>query len=387
MAKKKTTAEAEPPAASPLLPLSGIIGNARPRRLLAAAVAEGRLLPALLLHGPRGIGKFTTARSLAAAINCSEADGAEACLNCPSCRQIGNWAHPDVKVLESDAESRAAGRPEFFPESPAVARPGGRASARLLVGQVRRLLRETAFKPFAGGRRVMIIRHLESDPSMGCANALLKALEEPPAGTSFILTSSRPDRLPDTIRSRCQSLSFLPPSRQETAAFLQQQGVSPEEATLRAALAGGRPGVALALDAQGGLAQRDGILAALTAAAGGEAVEAMAAADQLLPAAADMPALLDFFALVARDLMVLHWDRDHRLIHNADRIPQLEEIGRHIHEQRAALLLERIGWCQQALERYVNPGMMLQTLLLEAGGHLPAEPLTAPWLGNEEMEA
>jgi len=386
MATKKTSkkkVKAESPTDNPHLCLSEIVGNQRPRHLLATTLNEGRTFPALLLHGPAGIGKFTTARALAAAINCAARDGADACRQCPSCLKVAAWTHPDIKVLESAADAQAAGRPDFFPDASAASRTGGRVGTRLLIGQVRRLLHELAFKPFEGGQRIFIIRHLESDPSLGCANALLKSLEEPPAGTSFILTSSRPDLLPDTIRSRCQTLAFLPPSRDETAQFLASRGIPPEEAALRAALSGGRPGAALALDAAGGLDQRDGILAAL-ARAGEGPMEAVTAAEELLPAVAEMPGLMSLFALVARDLMVLPFDTERHLLSNQDRLSELDALAATIPAQTAARLLQRIEWCEGALQRSVNSSLMLQTLLLEAGGHLPADPLTSPWLGEEE---
>jgi DNA polymerase-3 subunit delta' len=381
--RRKAAAEPEVSApAAPLLRLGEVMGNARPRRLLAGALAEGRLFPALLLHGPAGIGKLTTARAVAAALNCASPRDGDACLSCPSCRKIASWTHPDVKVLESEADAVRAGRPLFFPDPAAASRGGSRSGERLLIGQVRRLIRETEFRPFEGRRRVLLVRHLESDPTMGCANALLKVLEEPPEGTSFILTSARPDRLPDTIRSRCQSLAFMPLARQEAAAFLEARGVPAAEAELRAALSGGRPGAALALDTEGGLARRDAILAAL-AAASGDAMEAVAAADDLQPAAAEMPDLLALLALVVRDLMVLPDDAGGELVVNRDRRPDLERLAAAVPPARAARVLERIAWCERALERSVSPGLMLQTLLLEAGGHLPPAPLTAPWLDDE----
>lgn len=386
-ASRKSTADTQEAATTaPLIPLSAVIGNVRPRHLLARALAEGRLFPGLLLHGPAGIGKFTAARALAAVLNCTAPDGADACGTCASCRKVSAWSHPDIKVLESEADAQQAGRPLFFPDPQASSR-SGKASSRLLIGQVRRLLHETQFRPFEGRRRVLIIRHLESDPSMGCANALLKALEEPPPGTSFILTSARPERLPETIRSRCQVLAFLPPSRDETSAFLTGRGIPAQEAALRTALSGGRPGVALALDAENGLAVRDGILTALAAACGGEALDALLAADALVPAPGEMSGLLALFALVARDLMVLPADPEHKLVTNLDRMAELEDLARSISPARAAALLKRIIWSEQALERHVNPGLMTQTLLLEAGGHLPRDPLTAPWLEVEGATA
>ncbi len=365
--------------APPLTRLTDLVGNARPRRLLMQAVAQGRLRPALLFHGPPGVGKFTAARAVAAALNCGAPEGGDACAACVSCRKVAAWAHPDVKVLESEAEARRAGRPVFFAEPGG----GGRASTRLLVGQVRRLLRETDFRPFEGRRRVVLVRHLESDPSHGCANALLKALEEPPSGTVFILTSARPERLPATVRSRCLALAFLPASRDELAAFLRGRGLPDQEASLRASLSGGRPGAAMDLDAEGGLRLRDAGLQALAAAAGGEPLAALAAADALTPAPDELAELLSCLALIARDLMIWADGPGGALLVNVDRRADLEALAGRIPQARAARLRESIAWCQQAAERNVNPALMLQVLMLEAGGHLAASPLSVPWLEGE----
>ena len=94
---------------------SEIIGNERARTLLRRSVIEGRLLPALLLHGPAGVGKFTTARAMAAALNCKEPSSGEACGRCSVCGKIAGWTHPDIKVLENEAAAATAGRPVFFP--------------------------------------------------------------------------------------------------------------------------------------------------------------------------------------------------------------------------------------------------------------------------------
>jgi DNA polymerase-3 subunit delta' len=245
------------------------------------------------------------------------------------------------------------------------------------------MLREIDFRPFEGAWRVILVRHLESDPSLGCANTLLKALEEPPAATLFLLTSSRPERLPSTIRSRCQTLAFQPASRGDVAAFLERQGVPSEEATLRAALSGGCPGTALSLDADGGLRQRDAVLGALATAVEGDPVRTLAAADELLPPSQELPGLLACLASVARDLMVMADDHDGDILLNVDRREELKRLSTLIPQARAASLLDRVSWCERAAERHVNAGLMLQTLLLEAGGHLPAAPLAAPWLDGD----
>ena len=149
MARKKaagkSAASKEPISASiqPLIPLSAMIGNQRPRLLLTRALTEKRLFPALLLHGPEGIGKFTAARALAAVLNCASPTDEDACGACASCRKVNAWSHPDIKVLESESEAQQAGRPVFFPDGQASSRSSSKPSARLLIGQARRLLHES----------------------------------------------------------------------------------------------------------------------------------------------------------------------------------------------------------------------------------------------------
>ena len=170
----------------------------------------------------------------------------------------------------------------------------------------------------------------------------------------------------------------MPPPRTQVTEFLVSKGVPQEEARLRAALTGGRPGAALHMDTAGGLARRDSLLAALEQATIGP-VEAVTAADELRPRG-DLAALLGQLAALARDLMVLPFDR--QLLINIDRVDQLQGLARHISSSQAAQLLTRLGWCEGAMERNVNSHLMLQVILLQAGGHLSVSPLSTPWVDS-----
>ncbi|MFQ5669130.1 MAG: ATP-binding protein [Acidobacteriota bacterium] len=361
--------------------MADLIGNESLRSLLRQAISSRRLPHTLLFHGPPGIGKFTTAWVVAAALNCKSPSRGDACGDCVSCQKIHRWSHPDVRVLESEVDAIRAERPICYPSSPPGVR-SSRPSPRLLIGQVRRLVREIDFRPFEGPYRVLLIRHLESDPSLGCANALLKVLEEPPPFTLFILLTSRPHKLPATVRSRCQTLAFQPAAPSEVARFLTRHGLSTEEAHLRAALTGGCPGRALRLDARKDLARRDAVLEAFGHASRGSVVAALESADGLAPSREEWPDLMSALNLVLRDLMVWPHDPGRRLIHNIDRQEAMESLSVSLPPERAASLLARLGWCERATERNVNVRLMLQALFLEAGGHLAASWLAAPWLGG-----
>src|SRR4051812_46135834 len=165
---------------------------AGPRVLLdrmARAAARGSLPPSLIFSGPDGVGKKRAAIALAQLFNCTSPGAAtadlapDACGNCSACRRIARGMHADVLLIE----------------------PG--ESGSIKIDQVRAALERTAYRPFEGRRRVVIIDEADAMDAIP-QDALLKTLEEPPAASSFVLITSRPDVLLPTVRSRCQRVRF-----------------------------------------------------------------------------------------------------------------------------------------------------------------------------------
>ena len=193
--------------------------------MLAGAVRRDSLPPALLFSGPEGVGKRRVAIALAQALNCpaASAHGAleiDACGVCPTCQRIARGVHPDVHIVE----------------------PG--EIGNIKVDQVRDVVDRAGYRPFEGRRRVVIID--QADALIAQAqNALLKTLEEPPAGSVFLLVTARPDVLLPTVRSRCPQLRFQPLADDEVAAALVAAGRSQDEARPLAAAAEGSIGRAL----------------------------------------------------------------------------------------------------------------------------------------------
>ena len=189
-----------------------------------------RSLPqALLLSGPEGLGKRTTALFLAQALLC-ETDRKELgpCEICPSCRlyQVGN--HPDLRILEVGQEGEAVIIPGAAEEEPA---PAKKASRQISVHQVRALSDFLTLTSHRGGAKVICIIPSEAmHPS--AANALLKVLEEPPGATYFLLVSHQSERLLPTIRSRCVRLDFAVPQPQIAINWLRGQGIDRAELAL-----------------------------------------------------------------------------------------------------------------------------------------------------------
>ncbi len=164
---------------------------------LATARRNGRLPHAILLSGAAGLGKAAFARRLSNALVCTDPDDdGDACGRCSACRQASASSHPDQHLIA--------------PEE---------AGKMIKIGAIRELSSKSVLAAQEGGYRVFTIDPAEA-MNRAAANALLKTLEEPVSRSLLILVSSSPHRLPATIRSRCQALSFRTPDAAVAAAWL-----------------------------------------------------------------------------------------------------------------------------------------------------------------------
>ena len=206
--------------------------------------ARARLPHALLLHGRSGIGKFDFAQHLAKSLLCQspKADG-QACDACSSCSWFLQSNHPDYRLLtaEQDAsdEDDAAGTVKKSAKK-----------SQISVTQVRELSSFLGLSSHrAGGLRVVVIHPAET-LNASSANALLKMLEEPPAGVVFILVSHQPQRLLPTIVSRCQKIDMPIPEITVALQWLKEMGL--KDADQQLDYAGGSPLSALRDAEEGG---------------------------------------------------------------------------------------------------------------------------------------
>lgn len=159
----------------------GVVGQTHVTRALKNAVAQGRLAHALLFTGSRGVGKTTTARIVAKALNCDGGPTPDPCNACSTCAEI--TAGRSMDCLEIDGASNRG------------------------IDEVRELRETVRYAPSRGKHRVIIIDevHMVTEPAF---NALLKTLEEPPPRVVFILATTDPQKVPATIQSRCQRHDF-----------------------------------------------------------------------------------------------------------------------------------------------------------------------------------
>jgi DNA polymerase-3 subunit gamma/tau len=188
-----------------------LVGQEAVARTLSHAIAEGRVHHAYLFTGPRGVGKTTTARLLAASLNCETGPTVAPCGDCASCREIAARGE-SLDTIEMDAASHTG------------------------VEDARDLIEILQYAPQRDRFRVLILDevHMLSKPAF---NALLKTIEEPPGHAVFILASTELHKIPATIVSRCQRFAFRRLSDAEIIGRLREVAGKEEIAATDGALA------------------------------------------------------------------------------------------------------------------------------------------------------
>jgi DNA polymerase-3 subunit delta' len=207
--------------------LAGLLGQDRAVRVLKRLLAKGTPPPALLFHGPSGVGKAAAAYAFAKALNCGRR-GQDACPEaeaCPSCSAADRGLDPDLQRV--DAAYQAA----------VIDGEAGKQHS-IRVATVRHLLRRLEMRSLEGRWKAAILvdaHTLETE----AANAILKTLEEPPPRTVWVLVTHRPAELLPTVRSRCQAVPFAALAAGAVERVLLGRGVIPAEAARAAALSQG----------------------------------------------------------------------------------------------------------------------------------------------------
>jgi DNA polymerase-3 subunit delta' len=211
--------------------------NAATRGQPAALAAVGAMVRgpaphAVLLTGPASSGKTTLARDLAAGLLCTDPDRASRpCRACRGCRLVASGNHPDLHWLAPEGPGRQIRIGDPHDPEP---------------GTIRHFISELALLPAEGGARVAILEQAHRI-NEDAQNALLKLLEEPPAGVTIVLCADDEERLLPTVRSRCVRVRLGAVSSREIESWLAELGVADATSAARfARLSGGSPGLALA---------------------------------------------------------------------------------------------------------------------------------------------
>lgn len=236
-----------------------------------AAAQRSQRGHALLLHAAPGNGALQLALSLAQAWLCEGTGPRQPCGRCGSCRLVQSHLHPDLNVLLPETLRRQHAWP--LADDKSEGDEGKRKPSRQIrIDEVRALI-DWSTKTSARGRGKVAVLHPAEALNAQSANALLKTLEEPPAGTRLLLTAADPALLLPTVRSRCQRLRLPEPAAAVAVGWLAAQGVAPaQSAQLLLAACAGRPLDALALSQDGVSAESWAALPAAVARGQGAAL-------------------------------------------------------------------------------------------------------------------
>jgi DNA polymerase-3 subunit delta' len=386
-----------------------VIGHRRLIALLSRAIERATLPPTLLFAGPSGVGKWRTAVATAQAINCLQHGGAtqvqhggattvqhvgattvqhvgatpvqhggatrvqhggatrvqhegatppvqhegavpyDACGRCRACDRIARGVHVDVIAVEPDEK------------------------ASIKIDVIRDVLARTAYRPFEGRKRVVLVREADTlEPSS--QNALLKSLEEPPPSTSFILTTAAPGALLPTVKSRAMTLGFGPLTPAEVASVLvRDHGRSESDARTTALLAGGSVGQALAIDADDLAILRETALLLLqetsrrTDAQGrlGVAAAVVTGPSKKERSREELATILRLSAAMLRDIEVINSRTDPAVLANPVVRNELEAIAPRFSGDRARDAFAAVDRALYAVERNAGAKVVAEWLALQ----------------------
>jgi DNA polymerase III subunit delta' len=326
------------------LPFRDLAGHTHLLELLGAAVERGSLPPSLIFTGPSGIGKKAAALALAQRVNCPTPRDGDACGVCASCARIARLVHADVLLIE----------------------PGDTGSIK--VDQIRDAIERTAYRPFEGRKRVVIID--DADAMIGEAqNALLKTLEEPPAASMFVLVTARPDMLLPTVRSRCQHLRFGQLRADEVAAVLiNRHEYSPADAQRAASASDGSVGAALEGELDTLVDARDVAAKLLQSVATTTDPKRRLDGAKTLAGSGDRDELrcrLRALASILRDLGAIGARADERHLVNTDLIALLRRLAASYDGARTTSAFAAVDRALEAVDRNASPKIVADWLAFQ----------------------
>lgn len=333
-----------------------IIGQQRPIDVLRQAMRSGKVAHAYLFAGAPGVGKATTARVFAAALNCQSLPD-DACGTCISCHKMAEGNHPDYFEIAREADKK-----------------------NITIDKIREAIKQTQYRPYEGRYKVFLIDGAEQ-MTIEAANALLKTLEEPTAQTVFILVTPAPHQLPSTVVSRCQTLRFNAIEQTQVSQWAQMNlGMDEQDADLAAALAEGSLGRAETLDLGALRETRLALFESLVADDDPEEIRAMKLGSVLLQQCDDLRDGIELLAGFIRDAVLWQISGDEQRLRNRDVHDLITQYaGRY--ESKALLAKTRsLVYAWRLVERNVNKTAIAEGLSLDlitrkptsfAAGRLP----------------
>jgi DNA polymerase-3 subunit delta' len=260
------------------------------------------------------------------------------CGVCKSCRKIDAGSHPDIIRVK----------------------PSG---SFIKIDQIRSLCQTLAMKPYEARIRVVIISDAQA-MNLAAGNALLKALEEPPARTILILVAAHPSDLMPTIVSRCQHIRFNPLTRKMLKSVLiREHGLDVGDAAVITAMANGSLSRALHMYRTNWINRRSWLISELNSLSNGPINRLLAFSDQLSKNKDDLPDALEVIKSWLRDLVVAKLYPDKIL--NQDLAPKLRQASQQMSQSSLFAKLEIIQSTQRSLQAGTNLRLAMEAMVLK----------------------
>jgi DNA polymerase-3 subunit delta' len=372
-----------------------VIDQEQAKEFLKSSIASDRVSSGYLFHGPRGVGKAKLAIAFAQALNCENNDP-DGCGECPACRRIARFVHPDVTFIfptsakneyeEIVATHKARSENELFIH----AFP---AAATIKIKTIQDLRMDLAVGVREGRRRVVILAYAER-MTPEASNCLLRTLEEPKPGVSnprvtFVLTATSRNELLPTIVSRCQAVHLVPLPALEIQRVLMERkdkldrkDMTVAEAAILARLSGGSLSAAVEFAEQDIVKYREANLEYLRSLGSRTPAEILAGAEALAEGndRNQVRIFVHLALLWLRDLLLLRCNGREGDVAHADLADELrrEAEGIELTEIRRRIdILEEIIF---SMERNVDMSLLLSASFLRLAGVVKGNgPLAGDW--------
>ncbi|HEY7181193.1 MAG TPA: DNA polymerase III subunit delta' [Blastocatellia bacterium] len=328
-----------------------LVGNQRNKEILQRLLKNGRVNSTLIFAGPDGVGKRQFALSFAKAVNCQKAPAGayapvaiDSCDECSVCRRIDAGGYGDVAVIRPDGQF-------------------------IKIAQTREMTEEVYYRPREGRQRFFIVDEADRLREEA-ANSLLKTLEEPPATSTIILLTARPDALLLTVRSRAQRLNFGALSVAEMEKYLAENYPRPAPDTaLLARVTEGRMGQANAIDLSVYRQERRTLIELLELLASGNDRHRLLKAAEYLgkKEREDFERELALILSLLRDLFMLAAGRGAGAVVNIDVVDRLSPLAHKIGLRRLMTWVEKFDQLRARLRININRQIATEAALLDLG--------------------
>lgn len=316
-----------------------IVGHENNIKLLKGMINKNSIPHALLFVGPEGIGKFQLAKVLAKTLLCSKAE--MICQECVKCMVEPVDQNIDLIIIK--------------PENDVIK-----------IDQIRKLQQELISGPHKSQYKVIIIDNADK-MTVQTANSLLKTLEEPADNIVFILIATKSEALLDTIKSRCQIMTFQPIAPNILEQYLiTEKGVSLSEAAVVSKVSGGRISKALELLSEDGLIMRKLAFRIVTALPKMKKEEVWEYGNKVVELErSEIVELLVHIKMLLRDILILHYDEQDKLLYNIDLTNELREQIKYWSDYNLVWVQKEIAKCIQAIEANSNVKLIIEAMLLK----------------------